>query len=110
MKKILKYLLVVVVYNILGAIFWGDQQLLLPVFISLFVVINVYLLDTKQNLGINMLQISGLMIASLLFSLAFLEDVDKSLVLQYIGLMITVNVLIYFLKKSFKLIPSTINN
>lgn len=106
MKSFFKYFIVIVAYVLLGTIFWGDQQILLPVFASVFILINLYLMDTHKNLGINFIQISGVMTASFLFGLVFLNDVDRILVLEYIGLMLVSSSLVYLLKKNFKFLPA----
>lgn len=106
MKSFFKYFIVIVAYILLGTVFWGDQQILLPVFASVYILINLYLMDINKKLGINFVQISGVMMTSFLFGLVFLNDVDKILVVEYIGLMLVSSSLVYLLKKNFKFLPA----
>jgi hypothetical protein len=102
MKNILKYSIIFLVYLILGILFWGNHDYMLPTFITLFIVINLYLLDTSKSFILNFIQLSGISILAFVISL-FTEDANKFMVIQYVGAMILSSALIFYLKKNSKL-------
>lgn len=102
MKNILKYSIIFVVYLLLGIVFWGNHDYMLPTFIALFIVINLYLVDTSKSYIVNFLQLSGISILAFAISL-FTEDANKFMVVQYVGSMLISSFLIFYLKKNREL-------
>lgn len=98
MKNLVIYLLSFLVYNILGGILWYNQSILLPLFIVFFVLLNIFFINENISLIKNIINLSGVMIFCFLFAL-FLKDTEKSLVFQYLVLMIFTNIAVYYLKK-----------
>lgn len=105
MKNILKYSIIFITYLLLGIIFWGNHDYMLPIFITLYIVINLYLIDTSKSYLLNLIQLSAISIIAFVISI-FTNDVDKLLPFEYIGSMILSSMLIYFLKKNSKISPS----
>lgn len=105
MKNILKYSIIFLVYLALGIVFWGNHDYMLPTFIALFIVINLYLVDTSKSYVLNFIQLSGISILAFAISL-FTEDANKFMVIQYVGSMILSSFLIFYLKKNSKLTTS----
>ncbi|PZU86960.1 MAG: hypothetical protein DI529_07985 [Chryseobacterium sp.] len=105
-NKILKIFLATIVYCILGAIFgYSDnlQDLLLPTFMVLFVLINLFMMDKNKGFIENFLTLSGLISLGFIVGL-FFKDSYKPLIFQYLGLMFISSILIYYLKKNYNLI------
>ncbi|MGC4128021.1 MAG: hypothetical protein QM564_00355 [Bergeyella sp.] len=100
MKKIVKYFVVFIAYNVLGAIVWYKQDLLLPMFVATFALINTFMMDRKESFLNNFISISGVMIVCEIIVL-FLEGSYKPIAFQYIGLMTALSLIIYYLKKNY---------
>lgn len=97
-NKILKISIMPIVYLIIGAILFGNQDLMIVIFLSFASLIYNYLIDTNKNLVLNFIEINGIFI--LLFIIGFLlKDSDKSLVIKYISLVSLSFSIVYFLKK-----------
>jgi hypothetical protein len=99
MKNILKYSIIFLVYLVLGIIFWGNHDYMLPTFIALFIVTNLYLVDASKSYLLNFVQLSGVTILAFVISL-FTEDANKFIVIQYVGSMVLSSFLIFYLKKN----------
>lgn len=98
MNKILKYFLVFFTYNLLGLILWYRQDLLMPIFVTFFILINMFLMDESKKFIRNFIEISGLMTLGFGLSL-ILKDTDKPLAFGYLGIMVVASLLIFYLKK-----------
>lgn len=100
MKKVLNYFVVFIVYNLLGLIVWYEQDLLVPLFIATYALINVFMMDKNRTFINNFILISGVMSICILIGL-IIGDSYKPLVFQYLGLMIAISLIVYYLKKNF---------
>ena len=106
--KFFKIFLIAIVYCILGGILGyidNLQSVLLPVFMVLFVLINLFLMDKNKSFIENFLTLSGVISLGFIIGL-FLEDSHKLLIFQYLGLMFISSTLIYYLKKNYNLTSS----
>ena len=101
MKSILKFLIVFFVYLILGVVLWGKHDYILPIFISIYIAINLYLIDTTKSYLLNFIELSGISFIAFIISI-FISDGDKFVPIQYLILMVLSSLLIFYLKKSSK--------
>jgi hypothetical protein len=103
LNKILKYTIVPLVYNLLGIIFFYNQDLLIVSFTSLCAVLFHLMINENKTWLRNFLELNSIFI--ILFSIAyFLIESDKTLILRYLSLTAIVFSVIYLLKiKKFNL-------
>ncbi|AZI54528.1 MULTISPECIES: hypothetical protein [Epilithonimonas] len=107
-NKILKSLLTTITYCVLGATFgYRDnlQDVLMPTFMVLFALINVFMIDKNKSYIENFLTLSGIISLGFIVAL-FFKDSYKPLIFQYLGLIFVSSILIYYLKKNFSLVNS----
>ncbi len=105
MKNIFKYLIVFVTYNVLGGILWYNQELLMPIFIAIYILINLFVIDKASSFLGNFISISGLMIISEIVVL-IMSNFNKPIAIQYIGLMLIISFIIYYLKTHYSQLNS----
>lgn len=107
-NKILKIFLTTIAYIIPFTVFgYRDNihDVLLPTYITFYILINVFMMDKSKSFFENFLTLSGVMCLVFLIAL-FLKGTYKPLVYQYFGLMFISSILVYYLKKNFNLINS----
>ncbi|WP_312769530.1 hypothetical protein [Epilithonimonas sp.] len=106
--KILKILLTTITYNIIYVMFgYRDniQDTLMPTFMVLFVVINIFMMDKNKGFIENFLTLSGVLCLGFIIGF-FLKDSYKPVIFQYLGLIFISSCLGYYLKKNYNLINS----
>lgn len=104
-NKIFKFFLVSTVYVVLGTIFGYVENIhsfLLPIFIMLYIVINVFLMEKSKKFIENFLTFSGLVCLGFIVAI-FFKDSYKPIIFQYLGLMFVSSLLIYYLKKNYSI-------
>ena len=95
--SIIKYLLVHFIYIMLGTILFGNQELMIVIFLSFITIVYSYLIDKNKSSVTNFVEVNGVFI--LLFTVSLLiNDSDKILILRYISLVILSYSIVYFLK------------
>ncbi len=105
MKNIARFTVLLIIYLILGVIFGGNHQYMLPIFITLYIVVHLYLMDTSKNYITNFIQLSGVLTVAFLIAL-FTNDVAEYVILEYLGSMVLSSLLIFYLKKNKNFAPS----
>ena len=95
--SIIKYLLVPFIYIMLGTILFGNQELMIVIFLSFITIVYSYLIDKNKSSVTNFVEVNGVFI--LLFTVSLLiNDSDKILILRYISLVILSYSTVYLLK------------
>ena len=95
--SIIKYLLVPFIYIMLGTILFGNQELMIVIFLSFITIVYSYLIDKNKSGVTNFVEVNGVFI--LLFTVSLLiNDSDKILILRYISLVILSYSTVYLLK------------
>ena len=95
--SIIKYLLVPFIYIMLGTILFGNQELMIVIFLSFITIVYSYLIDKNKSGFANFVEVNGIFILLFTFSL-LINDSDKILILRYISLVILSYSIVYFLK------------
>ena len=95
--SIIKYLLVPFIYIMLGTILFGNQELMIVIFLSFITIVYSYLIDKNKSGIINFVEVNGIFILLFIVSL-LINDSDKILILRYISLVILSYSIVYFLK------------
>lgn len=94
----LKILFVPLIYIAIGTILFGNQELMIVIFLSIISIVYNFLIDTKKNFLYNFLEING--IFSILFVVGFfVKNSDQKLVIQYLLLLFLSFSVIFLLKK-----------
>ena len=97
-NKMLKILFVPLIYIAIGTILFGNQELMIVIFLSIISIVYNFLIDTKKNFLYNFLEING--IFSILFVVGFfVKNSDQKLVIQYLLLLFLSFSVIFLLKK-----------
>ena len=97
-NKILKIVFVPLIYIAIGTILFGNQELMIVIFLSIISIVYNFLIDTKKNFLYNFLEING--IFSILFIVGFfVKNSDQKLVIQYLLLLFLSFSVIFLLKK-----------
>ena len=95
--SVIKYLLVPFIYIMLGTILFGNQELMIVIFLSFITIVYSYLIDKNKSGVTNFVEVNGVFI--LLFTVSLLiNDSDKILILRYISLVILSYSTVYLLK------------
>ena len=94
---IIKYFLVPFIYIMLGTILFGNQELMIVIFLSFIKIVYSYLIDKNKSGIINFVEVNGIFILLFIVSL-LINDSDKILILRYISLVILSYSIVYFLK------------
>lgn len=94
---IIKYFLVPFIYIMLGTILFGNQELMIVIFLSFITIVYSYLIDKNKSGIINFVEVNGIFILLFIVSL-LINDSDKILILRYISLVILSYSIVYFLK------------
>ena len=95
--SIIKYLLVPFIYIMLGTILFGNQELMIVIFLSFITIVYSYLIVKNKSGVTNFVEVNGVFI--LLFTVSLLiNDSDKILILRYISLVILSYSTVYLLK------------
>lgn len=105
MKNIFKISLVFLTYNLIGGVLWYNNDVVTPIFIMVFALINLFLMDVNNSFLKNYILISGVMTFAFVIAL-LMKGVYYIGVLQDLGLMIIVSALIYYLKKNYPILKS----
>ena len=94
----LKILFVPLIYIAIGTILFGNQELMIVIFLSIISIVYNFLIDTKKNFLYNFLEING--IFSILFVVGFfVKNSDQKLLIQYLLLLFLSFSVIFLLKK-----------
>lgn len=105
MKNIIKIVIVFLTYNAVGGALWFNNDIVTPIFIMLFAIINLYLVDVNKTFLKNYFLISGLMTLAFIISLC-MKGVYYVGVLQDLSLMVIVSILVYYLKKNYPILKN----
>lgn len=95
--SIIKYFLVPFIYIMLGTILFGNQELMIVIFLSFITIVYSYLIDKNKSGIINFVEVNGIFILLFIVSL-LINDSDKILILRYISLVVLSYSIVYFLK------------
>lgn len=98
MKKIILYTIPICVYLFLGAITFGNQEVLFPLTVVCIGILSSLNINDKNSIVENVLQNSLVITILFLISLLF-NDVDKSIVFKYILSVISISFLVSLLKR-----------
>ena len=97
-SRILKIVFVPLIYIAIGTILFGNQDLMIVIFLSIISIVYNFLIDTRKNFVYNFLEING--IFSILFIIGFfVKNSDQRLVIQYLLLLFLSFSVIFLLKK-----------
>lgn len=105
MKKLIKPSILPVIYIALGTILFGNQDLMIVIFMTITAIIYNYVIDGNKNYLQNFLEINGLFFILFIGSL-FLKDAGIEIIRNYLLLMILSFSTVYFLKKNYKTISA----
>lgn len=81
----------------LGTILFGNQELMIVIFLSFITIVYSYLIDKSKSGITNFIEINGIFLLLFIISL-LINDSDKTLILRYISLVILSYSIVYFLK------------
>lgn len=97
-SRILKIVFVPLIYIAIGTILFGNQDLMIVIFLSIISIVYNFLIDTRKSFVYNFLEING--IFSILFIIGFfVKNSDQRLVIQYLLLLFLSFSVIFLLKK-----------
>ena len=97
-SRILKIVFVPLIYIAIGTILFGNQDLMIVIFLSIISIVYNFLIDTRKSFVYNFLEING--IFSILFIIGFfVKNSDQRLVIQYLLLLFLSFGVIFLLKK-----------
>ncbi len=98
MKKLTKALIIPMIYIALGIILFGNQDLMIVIFISISTVIYSYLIDMKKGFITNFLEINTIFILLFIIGL-FFKDASIEIIRNYLLLVILSFTVIFLIKK-----------
>lgn len=97
-SRILKIVFVPLIYIAIGTILFGNQDLMIVIFLSIISIVYNFLIDTRKSFVYNFLEING--IFSILFIIGFfVKNSDQRLVIQYLLLLFLSFSVIFLMKK-----------
>ena len=97
-SRILKIVFVPLIYIAIGTILFGNQDLMIVIFLSIISIVYNFLIDTRKSFVYNFLEING--IFSILFIIGFfVKNSNQRLVIQYLLLLFLSFSVIFLMKK-----------
>lgn len=97
-NKIFKICIIPIFYTIIGTVFFGNQDLMIIIFLSFIPLIYHYLIDGSKSFKNNFIEMNGVIIFLFIVSL-FFKETNKIIVIKYISMILFLFSVIFYLKK-----------